>query len=361
MGRTAGGAGRPVNSTPGRTVSRFVRSALAFTGITLALFLLLEGGTSVLLFVRTLQRLPDSRIAEASHATFDPELGWVNRPHVSIRDFYGPGKHITINSQGFRNDEDFDVKIPLGMRRVICSGDSFTLGYGVSNESTWCSLLSTLNPSLQAVNMGQGGYGIDQAYLWYVRDGLSLEHNVQILAFVSDDFRRMGTSRFLGYGKPSLTLEEGSLVLTPAKEYSAASRWLSKNGRIFLQLRSVEFLDRFGLASHNRSEWTGTLELAEAIFEELTRMHRDRGTALVLVYLPEHGSREPASAERRHRIAEFAQRWNVTFLDLLAEYQAFDLRTADALFNPGDGHLSELGNRWVAERLLEEIPELSRQ
>ena len=29
--------------------------------------------------------------------------------------------------------------------------------------------------------MGQGGYGIDQAYLWYKRDGTKLDHDVQIL------------------------------------------------------------------------------------------------------------------------------------------------------------------------------------
>ncbi len=146
---------------------RLLFKALAWVAITVGLFLLLEGGASFVIFLRELQTkggvLRPGEIKERSHAVFDAELGWVNKPNVRFDDFYGLGKHLLINSQGFRNEEVFTPDVPLGMQRVICSGDSYTLGFGVANQDTWCAQLEVLFPHLQAVNMGQGGYGVDQA------------------------------------------------------------------------------------------------------------------------------------------------------------------------------------------------------
>ncbi len=90
-------------------------------------------------------------------------------------------------------------------RRLVCSGDSFTFGYGVGDEATWCALLATIPPGIETVNMGQGGYGLDQAYLWYRRDGLHLGHQVHVMALITRDFERMASDRFVGYGKPLLS------------------------------------------------------------------------------------------------------------------------------------------------------------
>ena len=51
--------------------------------------------------------------------------------------------------------------MPPGKTRIICSGDSFTLGFGVDNEHTWPQQLAARNANLETVNMGQGGYGAD--------------------------------------------------------------------------------------------------------------------------------------------------------------------------------------------------------
>ncbi len=77
---------------------------------------------------------------------------------------------------------------------------------GVSNNQTWCQLLTSINKQLQTINMDQGGAGIDQAYLWYKRDGVKFHHNLKIFAFITDDFVRMQRSKSSGYGKPLLYL-----------------------------------------------------------------------------------------------------------------------------------------------------------
>src|SRR5262249_22686948 len=137
--------------------------------------------------------------AERVHTQYDPELGWVNVPNVFIPSLYGPGVSLRTNAQGFRNDEPVASSIPPGRVRIVCSGDSFTLGYGVSNAQAWCNRLATIDRRIEAINMGQGGYGADQAYLWYRRDGLKIDQDVQIFAFITDDFARMRRPVFLGY------------------------------------------------------------------------------------------------------------------------------------------------------------------
>ena len=64
---------------------------------------------------------------------------------------------------------------------------------------------------LETVNLGQGGYGVDRAYLWYKRNETNLEHDIVVLAFISDDSWRMESDTFFGYGKPYLTIRDGEL------------------------------------------------------------------------------------------------------------------------------------------------------
>jgi hypothetical protein len=86
------------------------------------------------------------------------------------------------------------------------------LGFGVDDDHSWCKLLESLDQRLETVNMGQAGYGVDQAYLWYKRDAGTIRHHVHLFAPIVDDFRRMESGTFFGgYSKPFL--EEGSLVV----------------------------------------------------------------------------------------------------------------------------------------------------
>jgi len=180
------------------------------------------------------------------HTRYDQELGWVNKPDMDIPDMYGSGISLKTNSQGFRADHDFDLSVPPGKLRIICSGDSFTLGYGVRNDETWCQLLTALDSRLETVNMGQGGYGVDQAYLWYKRDGLKLQHQIHLLAFITQDFQRMEGSEFLGYGKPVLDIENNSLVVKNVPVPNRAYRlpWLTSNFQNFQHLKTVDFVTR---------------------------------------------------------------------------------------------------------------------
>jgi hypothetical protein len=332
----------------------------------LLLLVLVEGAASLFAGARKIAREAERpEIEESKHTRYDAELGWVNLEDVSLPDFYGPGAHLHTNARGFRGTAQVDVLPPAGLRRIICSGDSFTLGYGVADEDTWCAKLAPLVSDTETVNMGQGGYGIDQAYLWYQRDGLPLEHDVHVLAFIFDDFRRTGESHMLGHGKPLLVVgDDGELHNTnhPAPDHGYLRRWMLENGHLFRELRSVDLGVRAlaKLRGEGPQETTDDEEriwrVVAAILDRLRVQHAERGSELVLLFLPTPwDSDTDLSLHWRTRVDDYAARHRVRNLDLVAETKRMDAAAVGALFipegEPGHPHLSEAGNAWVALRL----------
>jgi hypothetical protein len=84
-----------------------------------------------------------------------------------------------------------------------------TLGYGVSDDQTWCHQLELRDRRLESINMGQAGYGIQQDYLRYKRDAAALVLNVHLFAFIDNDF-----DRFQDSPAPIVRIEGDKLVVT---------------------------------------------------------------------------------------------------------------------------------------------------
>jgi hypothetical protein len=273
------------------------------------------------------------------------------------------------NRRGFRNVDEIDDRPPDGKLRIICIGDSFTSGYGVANEETWCARLAALDDRYQTVNMGQGGYGIDQAYLWYVRDGTSLESHVRVFAFIGDDFRRMQEDHFLGYGKLLLTLQGGELKVsnTPIPRRGFVVRWLAQNGHLFRNLRMIELTNRVAsrleawssqtLVGASREE---TWRVAAAVFDELASQSEADGGMLLLVFLPTPWDYDTDLYDDwRNRVAVYSERKGVPMIDTVEKLRALERDEALGLFIPygqvGAPHLNETGHEWVASQVLDRI------
>ena len=218
------------------------RRLAAGLGLSLLVLVLIEGASSGLWFGWEAWTRFERPIQERHHTRYDSELGWVNEPGMSDPDLYAPGRGITTNSQGFRNTRHFPVEVPAGRLRVICAGDSFTLGYGVADSDSWPAQLAALDPRLETVNMGQGGYGVDQAWMWYRRDGLELDHQLLLFAFIGDDFERMRKATFRGYGKPLLKVVDGRIAVgnVPVPRSSFRFPLLTQNLPLLEELRIVE-------------------------------------------------------------------------------------------------------------------------
>lgn len=332
--------------------------------VALLLLCALEGLASFALAWRN----PPGRagVAERLHTEHDPLLGWINKPDQLIPHMYGPGRHLRTNSQRLRSGYDFEPEVPPGRARWVCTGDSFTFGYGVADEEAWCALLGERLPGVEPVNMGQGGYGIDQAYLWYSRDGGRLEHQVLLFAFVTIDRDRMRDCRFLGYPKPCLAVREGRLVQRnvpvplpdePAPPPSRVRRMLQSSRLGWLVRRSLE-------KASLRVQQNRLHELTAAVLDRLDELTRERGAALVLVHLPmETDYDRPVSRAFRSFLGSLASERGWPYLDLVAELRRLPPERVPDLFIqqnlPGfvaaRGHYTEAGNRFIADRIVEQM------
>lgn len=367
--------------TPRPVWRRGLRHALIHLSTTVVLLVVLEGVAALLLRRESpLQEAPPStryrQLAERKHTKYDPWLGWVNIPNIAISNIYGAGKHLHINSLGLRGRTSVELADPK-RRRILLSGDSFTFGYGVGDEHTWGAGLERRWAHVDVLNMGLGGYGVDQAYLRYQRDGVTLDHDLHLFSFITEDFNRMTRPRFMGYGKPVVTVREGRLVtenvpVPPPSDGDGPARWQAAIQQLNLMKYVQVKLSQ--LRVKNMAFWSATADLtAFHIFVDLHRISRDTGRALALVYLPVSKDFHTAESDTwRARLSQHASQQGWTFIDLVEELRRLPKDQIAGLFIKGSsmeyagaaGHYTEAGNEWVAGVLhdyLTDHPELSRR
>lgn len=204
--------------------------------------------------------------------------------------------------------------------------------------------------------MGQAGYGIDQAYLWYQRDGATIEHDIVIFAFITEDFRRAAFDTFEGYPKPLLRVHDGGLLVSNVpvprpRTAGLAARYLPP----FDRLRMSELLLRLRLLSGHvpdspvADSTDHVVALAEWIVHDLAGL-RNRARTAVLVHLPtfwDHGGDN--SLPWRTRLRTSAEAAGVPYIDLIEEIRRLPIETVEGFF--AHDHYNEAGNRWIADVL----------
>jgi len=335
--------------------------AVAVVG-TIALCIGIEGLASI---ARAWKDAGDAPVVlERLHSQHDPDLGWSHKPSVHVADLYGPGRSLTTNARGLRATTEYRREVPDGRYRVLCVGDSFTLGYGVDDAGTYEAELERAEPRLQAVNMGQGGYGVDQAYLWYERDGAELDHDLVLFVFIATDFDRMLTSRFGGrLEKPVLRVEDGELVAhnVPVPESASAGSGrlarLRKNLAFFDLLHRMTRPNRAADAQKIAGSALPYREVGEAVLRDVKRLADERGANAAFAMLPLKDRLAGRPTEVSAWVAGVAQELGVPFVDLTPTLDAVP-KAERELYYQADGHFNALGNRLVAEALLERLREL---
>lgn len=359
-----------MSQQPGKSRSRLFK-LFAGCGVALLLLILIEGLASVVVFVHDVSTRSENPPAERRHTRYDAELGWVNIPGTRAEGLYGPGRDVTINAQGFRGERDVAVEVPDGRVRIVCSGDSFTFGYGVGDGDTWCAQLEDLAPRLEVVNMGQGGYGLDQIYLWYLRDGKGLDLDVHLVAINTHDIERMTSDVFFGYGKPTLTMDGGALRpdRVPVPEAGFAAPWATQNAGLLRKLGVVDMLARL-TGSLGMETWRDVMtveqamDLALAAVQHLAAISREKGAAFVFVFFPAgYELTNPVMDSVRVRFREALLAAEIPVIDLVDYFRSLPLSEARAMFirhgevdYPGaEGHFTQSGNWQAAQQLLFEL------
>jgi hypothetical protein len=219
--------------------------------------------------------------------------------------------------------------------------------------------------------MGQGGYGIDQAYLWYKRDASAMAHDVHLLSFVTDDFTRLALESFLGYAKPRLVLDGDSLrvvgVPAPRRQRGRTTRRLTE---VVRTLRLYELLGgqtRGGASAggtapgpqRTRADTSGTRDVFARVVADLNRTNAAKQSRLVLIYLPDPSDyHNDGALTWREHARHIADSLGVPFIDMVSEIRRLSRVEAPSLFIRDEDevtlrgaarHLNVAGNRWAAD------------
>jgi hypothetical protein len=210
------------------------------------------------------------------------------------------------------------------------------------------------------VNLGQGGYGLDQIYLRYRRDGALIDHQLVLLAFIADDIRRMQANSFYGYGKPRLELNaDQQLVIrnVPVPKRRFYAPWLTATLQHVGMLRTTEFIAKVGqrlsIGGARRASSAAipdnTRQLAGQVFRAQNAIARDRSAKLVLIYLPTPDDYVPSDTSRTWEafIEGVAAELDVPLINVIAEHRKLAREEAARLFGP-HRHYSIEGNAYVA-------------
>lgn len=325
----------------------------------------------------------------------DSLLGWRYRAgHVDA--------HDQTNAQGVRSRREYAPRSPAGVVRVAAFGDSFVYGNEVGNADCWSTVLEELEPRLEVLNYGVGGYGADQAYLRFLTEGDRLSPQVVVLGFAPVDLRRLVnvyrrfiSNRELPLVKPRYVLTgNGGLELLPSPVRSAADylplldqpdlvrefgrhdAWyepavhesvlydLSATVRLatalWIRVRR-RFLDPDRLVQDgvfNRASTAFRIQIA--LFAQFVAQARARGAVPLVVIFPDVESVRRSRAGRppvfTPLLDELRTR-RITYLDLTQAFLAAPSTTPlEDWFMPG-GHYSPRGNRlvaaWLGPRLLD--------
>jgi hypothetical protein len=338
-------------------------------------FLLLEGLCSTAIVASELWSPLRHRTLYGRAIQYDGQLGWVSVPNFYSKDYYAPGVYLRTNSLGFRSDQEFTQKIPDGKFRIICSGDSFTFGDGVANDKTWCQRLEAMDTRFQVVNMGETGYGADQMYLRYVREGSRLDHDAHIFAFINDDLRRMQLNALGGYGKPVLKLRNGELATenVPVPRRPSFLRWFALKPNPLREFRSLAFLSSLAerlvpaqVAAFSNGPTEDQAQVLDTMFKDLQAIENDK-SLLILLYLPtrvaDYETGGVSLAWRTWIRTECAKR-GILFIDFVDDFQKLPVTMKDGLFIwPGStqyfaevpGHYDDQGHNWIANELYERL------
>jgi hypothetical protein len=358
---------------PRSRLSFFKKLGFSLLATFLAL-VLLEGLTSATWVVCELVSLfvnspRVTSLKEDSHCKYDSQLGWSNIPKTRIEDFYGPGRTITINANGVRGLADYSGKPPQTYR-MVCLGDSFTLGYGVDDRQTFSYLLEQTQPDhLEVVNMGQGGYSVGQDYLWLKQLSPELDPDLVVCVLIVEDFRRLATTRTAnGYATPRFETDGRRLVVsnTPVPQKLPLGDSLVSGRQVFDCIREHSSLaDTAGrlFATETRPDDSENLLLGAAILDQIHGLCEGGKCSVALVLTPTisevfFSESVVKYQNASHFLSEYAREREIPFLDLQPEFER-RRDQAEALFlDEQFRHYSEAGHRLVADQLAEWLPQV---
>lgn len=323
-----------------------------------------------------------------TYLRFDRDLGWAPAPNFVRR---SSGQVFRTNSLGMRAERDYPRDVPAGIVRIAAFGDSFTYCAEVTQAACWVSQLESAWPGSEVLNYGVPGYGPDQAWLRYQRDGRPYRPCGVLIGYFVEDIDRV-VNRFRPFispddsvmmSKPRFLLDGDGLALLP----NAATRpsqvedatWVEgtlgpHDAWYFPGTFVTSPFDRSSIVRHARTaayqraraslvrsdrryplydEHQEAYQVTGRILIEFARQVQEDGATPVVVVLP--GERDLRAYRDGVRVYDRLLAWlsaagvtTIDLMDVLAQEQAH--RDVSGLFADGR-HYSAAGNAVVASHL----------
>lgn len=331
-------------------------------------------------------RLGDSPPLRGHHSV----LGWIPTPNTLSKD-------VRINSQGIRSAHDYSRGVDPKLVRVSAFGDSFTFGSDVDNQSTWEYQLEVQDARFEVLNFGVGAYGLDQAYLRYVQDGVRFKPDIVVIGFMSENiyrnlnvFRPFYSSTYQTsiYTKPRFSIENGnlSLVMNPLTTVDDYRRLVTNDEAVLREIGDKDYFYQAGYLAgpmdrlpsvrllkvairsvKERLNPVVTKEgayavssepfaLTTTIFDEFHCAVLQHESLPVIIVYPDLGdfARYHSHRPRRYEpLLEHFKSQGFRYLDVLDAFIARDPHVpVDRLTIGRWGHYSQFGNEVVAKYLL---------
>ncbi|MEO6709087.1 MAG: hypothetical protein ABIP42_05870, partial [Planctomycetota bacterium] len=208
---------------------RAINILLALLVSLLCAALVLEGG------LRLMGRGPKSTINQ-----FDPLTGWAKKPGaVGKRKTSEFNVTYKVNALGLRDSDTTAYAKPAGTFRVVCLGDSFTLGYTVSEHDLFVEQLgrawNSEGRKVDLVNAGTEGWSTDQEVAWFLAEGIKYEPDLVLIFPYENDLYWNGQTQYARFPKPRYSvdgkLDSGLLVdpgPIPWREHTALGLLLKR-------------------------------------------------------------------------------------------------------------------------------------
>ncbi len=321
---------------------------------------------------------------DSSYYRYDPYLGWSIKPMGQIRfdadDNGEPAYDYHANSIGIRANREYPLQPEPGKIRISTFGDSFTHCDEVDDLNTWQQQLQQLDTSLEVVNAGCGGYGLDQALLKYYSLRKLIKSDIVLIGYMTENINRnINTFRPFYYSdtnmpfsKPVFTLEDHQLryvrnVLDSREKliafldnptpflvelekndyhyhWRSEHTWLDASSLVKLgKTLKQEFGDDYIYRSTSQP-WQLTLSLFQQFF---TQVHQDNALAVVVMIASKPVFQSPRYRSRYAAFFKDFESRGILFINLADEMQSMADQDIDGLFQK-QGHYSSQGNALVA-------------
>jgi hypothetical protein len=274
-------------------------------------------------------------------------------------------------------------------------------GSEVRNAEAWATVMERRDPTSEVLNFGVGGYGVDQAYLRYLTEGVEMDPRIVVLGFTPDDlgrvtnvYRRFISTRDSALFKPRFLIDErGALTYLPppvrerqeyehllaapldVRQFRTHDQWyqpcvydnpfydLSAALRASCWMGSKlsrKYVDSEKLYRGRAfSESSSAFRINVAVFVAFAEAARARGAFPIALMLPD---RESVERRRAGEVASYAplaaalRQAGVPVVDAAEAFLAGDIGSdLPGLFAP-HGHYSAKGSGLVGTWLADAIP-----